>query len=319
MGFSTLATLQPAHVGAFTSPVVVPRVPNIPNIQNIRVGLSSSSTPVITVPPITIPVIITATTTEKKFDLSGVTSGAVPTSQYGSFVKCDLLSGVGWPVPTYPSECSAATTTPPKPPPPPPPAATGMLIVFKQVSGTTTPSSNFMLHVMHATSTASTSAEVAGSPQRGSATGTVYMLPVGQYIVSETGTTTGFSTAYSGGCAGGRVQVSSAATSTCTVTNTFDFGQGGGEDGRGGGNNNGGGGDTGGGGGGGGGGGSGGSPGFVLGTTTPDYVGGDFGVPGMPNTGAGGNAFSTLSTLMLSFIVMLGGIALAFRTQRNSA
>lgn len=176
----------------------------------------------------------------------------------------------------------------------------GRLVVIKQVSGGTASSSAFNIYVMNSTTTAS-STNVAGSPQPGTATGTVYTLLAGQYVVSETGSTTGYSMAFSGDCnASGVVTVTGGATSTCSVTNTFDSGIGGGGDSSSPSDSN----------------GSGGSShrsssgsnnsGEVLAAETTG-VGGGGDVPGAPDTGQGGQASTTLATLIASLIVMLAG------------
>jgi hypothetical protein len=96
--------------------------------------------------------------------------------------------------------------------------ATGTLVVQKQVvnnSGGSASSSAFAINVKNATS----GAHVAGSPAAGNASGTVYTLPVGNYIVSEA-TSTAYTGSFSGACnASGAVTVSSGATSTCVLTN----------------------------------------------------------------------------------------------------
>lgn len=40
-------------------------------------------------------------------------SDGTGTSDIGPFIKCVLLSGIGWPIPTYATECPIDTTTPP--------------------------------------------------------------------------------------------------------------------------------------------------------------------------------------------------------------
>ena len=92
----------------------------------------------------------------------------------------------------------------------------GVLVVTKIVSGGSAAPGDFSLHVK------SGDPEVAGSPQAGTSAGTSYTLSAGSYTVSETGTPSGYTGAFSGDCnASGVVSVSSGATSTCTITNTF--------------------------------------------------------------------------------------------------
>ena len=102
---------------------------------------------------------------------------------------------------------------------------TGSLVVTKVVSGSTTiPASAFTLHVKTLGN-----ADVAGSPQSGSSTGTTYSgLVAGMFVVTEDATSSPFIVGFSGGCsatstpfAGGAVLVNIGATSTCTVTNTL--------------------------------------------------------------------------------------------------
>ena len=92
----------------------------------------------------------------------------------------------------------------------------GVLVVTKIVSGGSAVPADFSIHVM------SGSTEVSGSPQAGTTVGSSYTLPAGPYTVSETGTPSGYAAAFSGDCnASGVATVSSGATSTCTITNTF--------------------------------------------------------------------------------------------------
>ncbi|KKW19848.1 MAG: hypothetical protein UY63_C0005G0031 [Parcubacteria group bacterium GW2011_GWA2_51_10] len=94
------------------------------------------------------------------------------------------------------------------------------LTVFKIVLGTTTAtSSDFQIHVKSAT----TSLDVAGSPQAGTAAGTTYSLPFGTYEVSETGDLTPDETSFNGDCStNGGITLTSTTTKACTVTNTFN-------------------------------------------------------------------------------------------------
>ncbi|MGH2634084.1 MAG: prealbumin-like fold domain-containing protein, partial [Tepidiformaceae bacterium] len=70
-------------------------------------------------------------------------------------------------------------------------------------------------HVMDATP-----ADVTGSPQAGSDTGTPYTLDPAAYTVSETGGPTGYTTTFTGDCdSTGAVTVAAGDTLTCTITN----------------------------------------------------------------------------------------------------
>jgi uncharacterized surface anchored protein len=93
----------------------------------------------------------------------------------------------------------------------------GTLDVMKLVNGGAATSSNFMIHVWSNAS----SSEVMGSPQMGSATGTVYSLVPGWYLVFETGGPSGYSLSYSGDCSQGWVLVSASSSKSCTLNNTF--------------------------------------------------------------------------------------------------
>lgn len=124
----------------------------------------------------------------------------------GAFSTCVVTN-------TFVTPTSTPTTTP----------QVGAIRVFKMVQAgtgrTTATSSDFVLHLMNASST-----EVVGSPHVGSATGTLYtMLPLGVYWLSETGVaTSSFTPSFSGDCSsGGMITLSSSTTRTCTLTNTF--------------------------------------------------------------------------------------------------
>ncbi|MBM3272197.1 DUF11 domain-containing protein, partial [Candidatus Kaiserbacteria bacterium] len=99
---------------------------------------------------------------------------------------------------------------------PPPPAVTGGLSVTTTVVGGSAIPSDFTVSVKK------TGVNVSGSPQPGSASGTLYAgLLAGQYDVSATGPAD-YATTFSGGCdALGAVAVIAAATASCTVTNTY--------------------------------------------------------------------------------------------------
>ena len=104
----------------------------------------------------------------------------------------------------------AATSTPTSTP------QTGSLKVMKIVGGGTATSSDFLIHVLNASST-----EVAGSPQMGSATGTTYVLPLGSYPFFETGGPSGYSLAFGGDCSQGSLSLTSTTTPmNCMLTNT---------------------------------------------------------------------------------------------------
>ena len=138
----------------------------------------------------------------------------------------------------------------------------------------------------------------------------------GSYVVTEatttvvSGTTTlQYAQSFGGDCdSSGNVSLAQGDDKTCTITNDDPGDSGDGENGGGGddGDGDGGGGNGGDSGGGddsgGGGGGGGGSSGRVLGAATPDYIGGADGLPGVPNTGAGGDISGVLGVLIFSLM-----------------
>ena len=94
----------------------------------------------------------------------------------------------------------------------------GTLRVIKQVvndNGGTKGAGDFSLHVK------SGGTDVAGSPAAGSATGTVYTLASGTYVVSEDAPPAGYAqTGISGDCAAdGTVTVAAGMQKTCTIKN----------------------------------------------------------------------------------------------------
>jgi uncharacterized repeat protein (TIGR01451 family) len=123
------------------------------------------------------------------------------------------LDDIGNPIPNLDaSGCPAAITS------------VGALKVAKIVNGGTAAPSDFKIHVK------SGSIEVGDSPRPGSLSGTTYVgLVPGSYSVSESGGPSGYSASFAGGCnADGVVSVaSSTIASSCTITNTFNGGEGG--------------------------------------------------------------------------------------------
>src|SRR3989344_4952495 len=95
------------------------------------------------------------------------------------------------------------------------PPTTGTLTVVKNVSnnngGSAVPGS-FNIHVK------SGGSDVTGSPQAGSASGTVYTLAGGAYTVSEDAVS-GYTGSFSQSCSGGNVTVVNGQNVTCTITN----------------------------------------------------------------------------------------------------
>lgn len=255
----------------------------------------------------------------------------------GLFVKCQVLAHIGWPLPSYLSECSA-TSTPPTPPP-----STALLTIvkhtidFDDIFG-------FTLEGVSPGTTSITTSDGVGSIHLIVDSGTTTLSEdarsgwvLGNFGCARNAFTTGFAV----GSSSWTLYLPSGAEATCDFTNTFIGGQGGGDDGDGGGGPPGGGENPPGGGGGPPGGGSnppsgggngpiagslgagGGEPPAVLGsaTTTLPQVEGVGGYnPEMPNTGAGGNALAMLLTLLASFVGALAsfiGFARGIlRTQR---
>src|SRR3989344_2176477 len=95
------------------------------------------------------------------------------------------------------------------------PPTTGTLTVVKNVSnnngGSAVPGS-FNIHVK------SGGSDVTGSPQAGSASGTVYTLAGGAYTVSEDAVS-GYTGSFSQSCSSGNVTVVNGQNVTCTITN----------------------------------------------------------------------------------------------------
>ena len=91
------------------------------------------------------------------------------------------------------------------------------LKVITHVAGGTATAGQWSAHVQNASH-----AEVAGSPQPGSETGTTYTLSPGAFSVSETGGASGYTMAASGDCdASGNVTLADGDQKTCTLTNTY--------------------------------------------------------------------------------------------------
>ena len=96
-----------------------------------------------------------------------------------------------------------------------------MITVTKMVvndnTGTAT-SSDFTIHVHDMSGT--TTVDVAGSPQPGSAVGSTYTVAPGPYHVMETGGPAGYTSAIGGDCASdGSITLAAGDVKSCTVTN----------------------------------------------------------------------------------------------------
>ncbi|MEY4747016.1 MAG: hypothetical protein RLZZ416_65 [Candidatus Parcubacteria bacterium] len=128
----------------------------------------------------------------------------------GSRITCSVftwLDAQGNPIPhLLPDGCSKT-----------PPPGGGTLTVLKQVFGGSAAPENFSIHVL------SNSADISGSPQAGSASGTTYTgFPPGSYTVSETGGPANYTPTFSGACnSSGVVTIAVGDIVTCTISNTF--------------------------------------------------------------------------------------------------
>ncbi|MBP9757585.1 MAG: hypothetical protein KBD06_03215 [Candidatus Pacebacteria bacterium] len=237
------------------------------------------------------------------------------TSAIGPFVKCVLLQGMGWPIPTYSSECPppGGTTTP---------NSTRVVLVKNTIGG-----EGAFGFTIAGTQSGTTTVTTSGN------TATVqFLVNPGSFTISEDALGAGWTqtgrvcisnattTGAVSGALGWQFTISSGDTVTCTFTNMSSTTPGGGggctENCGGGGcvSNCGGGGtpsggvSSGGGGGGGGNGpistagpvlgGGGFSPGEVLGNTIE--------MPGVPNTGAGDSTDTRLILLYSGFAMLLG-------------
>lgn len=198
-----------------------------------------------------------------------------------------------------------------------------VLTIIKRVVGGTAVPSDFQIHVN------SGGADVSNSPQAGSSSGTIYNLNSGTYTVTESGGPAGYTASFSGACdASGTMNISASDSATCIITNTFatstpgggseNPGGGGGDNPGpgGGGNNPGGGGTSGGGGGGGSSGGGGSNGGGPITQVSPETATiPESGVlPGVPNTGSGGTAPTTLLMLAFSGMLALGAGSMLRKT-----
>ncbi len=120
---------------------------------------------------------------------------------------------------TWNGSSTAPTTTP----------TLGSLEIFKMVdnagdASSTATSSDFMIHLMTASTSDASSTEVAGSPQAGDPTGTTYWnLPLGKYLISETGdSTSSYVQRFNGDCDSiGAIWITGSSTKSCTLTNTL--------------------------------------------------------------------------------------------------
>lgn len=97
-----------------------------------------------------------------------------------------------------------------------PAATTATLTIYKQVvnayTGTLTPA-DFNLHVML------NGVDVTGSPAVGSATGTVYVLEAGTYVISEDAVT-GYTLVFSGDSTNGTITLAPGDVKSITLTNS---------------------------------------------------------------------------------------------------
>jgi len=119
------------------------------------------------------------------------------------------LNNFNPPIPLFTVPDCNATTTPPR---------SGNVFVRKDVVGGTAQPSDFEIHVT------SGGTDVSGSPQPGASSGTSYIgLAPGDYTLSETGPTAGYTAMFADDCTvGGMLHVIAGKTEDCTITNTFN-------------------------------------------------------------------------------------------------
>lgn len=248
--------------------------------------------------------------------ITGATTGN-GTANFGPFIKCVLIAPIGWPLPTYSTECNATTTN------------KARLTIIKN---TVNDNGSFDFTIS-GSGNASTSLTTSGNTAR-----VQFLADPGTYVIAELArqgwmqtargcsSQNASSTGAATGDLGWSVSVSAGDDIVCTFVNTASStptGGGGGctencTTGGGGGSTPTGGGSggsspTGGGSGGGPSGGGGGSnpPGEVLGNTITVPTA----MPGIPNTGAGGSAAGTIMMLLVSFAIAVIGI---FHLRRNN-
>jgi hypothetical protein len=247
--------------------------------------------------------------------ITGGTNG-FGTSDFGPYIKCVLIAPIGSPLPTFSTECNATTTN------------RARVTIIKN---TVNADGMFDFNISGAgnLSASITTSGNTGMLQFLAVPGTFTIAEMAKAGWTQTGRGCVIANATSTGAASGdlgwSVTLHAGDDIVCTFVNsTSNTGGGGGctencSPGGGGGcvSNCGGGGtpssgsSAGGGGGGGNGpilGGGGFSPGEVLGNAISNPE-----IPGIPNTGAGGNAGSTIMTLVSALIVMLGGLVLLQR------
>lgn len=317
--------------GASSVSTTVPTIPNIlntiPDVGAIIAGASSTGT---STSGLGSSIVDTVNSTLGSTTLSGlgaqiaaaITGGATGTgtSDIGPFIKCVLIAPIGWPLPTYSTECNATTTNKAR-----------LTIIKNTVGGNGT--FGFTISGSASASTSITTSSGTGTVQFLASPGTFDITELTQsgWVQSSRGCRSQAASSTGGvsGTLGWSVLLQAgddivctfvnSATSTATTTNpgggggcVENCGGGGGcvaNCGSGGGNPAGG---VSGGGGGGNGpvsttgpilGGGGFSPGQVLGNTID--------IPGVPNTGAGGSASSTYMLLLASLALAVCGTRLA--------
>ncbi len=324
---SALTVTAGASAAASSTGPGVPDVPNIfPDIAGLLAGAASSTATSTgglgsSITGMVNGVVGSSSTSGLGAQIAAaITGGASGTSNIGPSIKCDLLSGIGWPIPAFSSECNASTSTP---------QGSARIILIKHTIGFT------IAGVSNGTTSIETSV----------GTGTIQLLVrPGTISITEDAATgwtqtsrgcvsssSATSTGTVSGALGWSIGIAANDVVTCTFENSVSTttpgggggcvdncggstGGGGCVDNCGGGGNPGSGSSNGGGSTGGGGsngpilGGGGFSPGEVLGASTSA-------LPGIPNTGAGGNAERTAVLLIVSLGVALAG---AVRLRRVS-
>ena len=146
------------------------------------------------------------------FALLAVGSVLISFGRPAEAVTIAPLPTIGVPTPIIVATPAASLSAP----------ATGTLDVITLIDGGSATSSQVTFHVL-----TSAGADVAGSPQVGSASGTLYILAPGNYALIQASPIPGYVSSYSGNCSfGGIVAISAGTSQTCTITETAISGTG---------------------------------------------------------------------------------------------
>lgn len=149
--------------------------------------------------------------------ISDVLSGKLPTSSIGPFVKCELLAGMGWPIPTFSSECPLGSN----PPNQPPPGRALLTIVKNSVGGNSTFDFSISGSNIGTTSVATSGGTGSVNIILNPGTTTVSENAVSGWILSSLGcTANATSTGSASGSSGWQVVLGVGSHAICTFTNT---------------------------------------------------------------------------------------------------